>query len=83
MTAEPLRLEEARPVNALIIRALLRDPDYGDQLSVECPAGPGRRMNLFEVAEEIVRRLSALFLRGPDGRRPVFGGDRTFQEDPH
>ena len=40
-------------------------------------------MNLYQVAEEITRRLSALFLRGPDGRRPVFGGNRTFQEDPH
>jgi hypothetical protein len=30
-----------------------------------------------------LRRLAGLFLRGPDGRRPVHGGARKFQEDPH
>ena len=35
------------------------------------------------MAEEITRRLSAIFLRGPDGQRPVFGGATKFQEDPH
>ena len=72
------------PVNAMIVRALLQYYIYyGDEFTVECPTGSGRRMNLYQVAEEIVRRLSSLFLRGPDGRRPVFGGNRTFQEDPH
>jgi len=40
-------------------------------------------MTLFEVAQEIVRRLAATFLRGNDGRRPVYGGMSKFQEDPH
>ena len=40
-------------------------------------------MNLFEVAQELSRRLVATFLRGDDGRRPVYGGTRLFQEDPH
>jgi hypothetical protein len=40
-------------------------------------------MNLYQIAEEITRRLSAIFLRGKDNRRPVFGGERKFQEDPH
>jgi hypothetical protein len=40
-------------------------------------------MSLFEVAEEIVRRLSGTFLRGEDGRRPVYGGTEKFQSDPH
>ena len=72
------------PVNALIIRALLHYYlYYGDEFTVECPTGSGRQMTLYQVAEEITRRLSAMFLRGPDGRRPVFGGNRTFQEDPH
>jgi hypothetical protein len=39
--------------------------------------------NLYQVAEEITRRLASIFLRGPDGRRPVYGGTRKFQEDPH
>jgi hypothetical protein len=72
------------PVNAVIIRALLQyHAYYGDDFTIECPTGSGRMMNLYQVAEEIGRRLSATFLRGADGRRPVYGGTRTFQEDPH
>ena len=40
-------------------------------------------MTLFEVAKEISSRLAAIFLRGADGKRPVYGGTRKFQEDPH
>jgi hypothetical protein len=40
-------------------------------------------MNLYQVAEEIARRLASIFLRDADGRRPVHGGTRKFQEDPH
>jgi hypothetical protein len=72
------------PVNGLIIRALLQYYlYYGDAFTVECPTGSGRQMNLYQVAEEITRRLSGIFLRGKDGRRPVYGGSRRFQEDPH
>ena len=47
------------PVNALIIRALLQYYlYYGDDFTVECPTGSGRRMNLYQVAEEIARRLA-------------------------
>ena len=72
------------PVNALIIRALLQYYlYYGDDFTVECPTGSGRRMTLYQVAEEIARRLASIFLKDGDGRRPVFGGTRKFQEDPH
>jgi len=72
------------PVNALILRALLHFYNYyGDDFTVECPTGSGRRMTLFEVAREIARRVVAIFLRGPDGRRPVYGGAGKFQTDPH
>jgi hypothetical protein len=72
------------PVNGLIIRSLLQyHTYYGNDFTVECPTGSGRQMNLFEVAEEIARRATRIFLRGPDGRRPVYGGTRKFQEDPH
>jgi hypothetical protein len=40
-------------------------------------------MTLHEVAEELSRRLSRIFLRGNDGRRPVFGSVALFQQDPH
>jgi hypothetical protein len=72
------------PVNGLIIRALLQYYlYYGNDFTVECPTGSGRRMNLHEVAEEIARRLANIFLKAKDGRRPVYGGTRKFQEDPH
>jgi hypothetical protein len=72
------------PVNALLVRALLQYyAYYGDGFTVECPTGSGRLMTLYQVAEEITRRLAATFLRGPDGRRPVYGGSAKFQEDPH
>jgi Mannosylglycerate hydrolase MGH1-like glycoside hydrolase domain len=72
------------PVNALIIRALLQYYTYfGNEFTVECPTGSGRQMNLYQVAEEISHRLANIFLKGEDGRRPVYGGARKFQEDPH
>jgi hypothetical protein len=72
------------PVNALIVRALLQyHAYYGDDFTIECPTGSGQRMNLYQVAEEISRRLASIFLRGPDGRRPVYGDTSRFQEDPH
>jgi hypothetical protein len=72
------------PVNALIIRALLQYyAYYGNDFTVECPTGSGRKMNLYQVAEEISRRLANIFLRDKDGRRPVYGGSRKFQNDPH
>jgi hypothetical protein len=72
------------PVNCLIIRALLNYyAFYGNAFTIECPTGSGRLMNLYEVAEEITRRLTTIFLRDQQGRRPVYGGTRKFQEDPH
>jgi hypothetical protein len=56
---------------------------YGNVFTVECPTGSGQHLTLYQVAEEIARRLARIFLRDQDGRRPVYGGTRTFQEDPH
>jgi hypothetical protein len=50
---------------------------------VECPTGSGTMMTLFEVAQELSRRLASTFLRDGDARRPVYGGSKLFQEDPH
>jgi hypothetical protein len=72
------------PVNALIIRALLNAYMYfGNDFTVECPTRSGRHMNLYQVAEELARRIASIFLRDKDGRRPVYGGTHKFQEDPH
>ena len=72
------------PLNFLLIESLQRFHFYyGDQLKVECPTGSGHMMTLWEVAEEISRRLASIFLRGSDGRRPVYGGNELFQTDPN
>jgi hypothetical protein len=72
------------PVNALIIRGLLNLYSFfGDEFKVQCPTGSGRFMTLFEVAKEIERRLESTFLRDANGHRPVYGGTKKFQEDPH
>jgi hypothetical protein len=72
------------PVNALIIRALIQYyAFYGNDFKIECPTGSGRLMTLYQIAEEIARRLSTIFLRDLQGRRPVYGGTTKFQDDPH
>jgi len=72
------------PVNSLIIRALMQYYIYyGDDFTVECPTGSGRQMTLYQVAEEISRRLSSIFLKDKNGRRPVNGATQKFQADPH
>jgi hypothetical protein len=72
------------PVNQLIIRALFNLYQfYGNDFKVECPTGSGKYMTLLEVAEEISRRLTGIFLRDSNGRRPVYGGSTKFQTDPY
>jgi hypothetical protein len=72
------------PINYLVVEALERYYHfYGDDLTVECPAGSGRRMNLREVAQELARRLGSLLLPGPGGRRPCHGDDPRYASDPH
>ncbi len=72
------------PINLILVRALLNVYAYaGDAFTVECPTGSGNQMNLYEVAQEIARRLTAIFARGADGRRPVHGGQPILQDDPH
>lgn len=72
------------PANMLVIRALLQYYSYyGDAFRIECPTGSGKMLTLFEVAAHICRSVTGIFLRGRDGRRPVYGGAAKFQEDPH
>jgi hypothetical protein len=72
------------PVNALLIRSLLNLYQfYGDDFKVECPTGSGTYMTLFEVSQEITHRLSNIFLPDASGKRPLYGGTKKFQEDPH
>jgi glycogen debranching enzyme len=72
------------PVNYLLIESLQRFHHYlGDHWLVECPTGSGQMMNLWEVSEELSRRLNRLFLRDEEGKRPVYGAEALFQTDPH
>ena len=72
------------PVNYLLIESLQKFHYYlGESFRVEYPTGSGQKRNLAEVAAELSRRLTHTFLRGPDGRRPVYGGTAKFQQDPH
>lgn len=71
------------PINCLIIRALLNFYlYYGDNFKIEFPTGSGNMMNLFQVARNIVQRLSNIFLKDQDGKRPVFGDNEKQQTDP-
>jgi hypothetical protein len=72
------------PVNYLLIESLQKFHHYfGEEFRVNFPTGSGNDMSLWEVASEISRRLSRLFLRDASGRRPVYGGLEKFQTDPH
>jgi hypothetical protein len=72
------------PLNYLLIQSLRRLHHYfQDGFRVECPTGSGVFMNLSEVADEISRRLTRLFLRDQDGARPAHGANNTYRDDPH
>jgi len=60
-----------------------RPAAYGDDFKIECPTGSGKLMHLFEVSRDIADRLTRIFLRDEQGKRPVYGGTEKFQRDPH
>ena len=71
------------PVNYLLIESLQKFHYFlGDEYKVECPVRSGHLVPLNEVAAEISRRLTHIFLRDNTGRRPVYGSTRKFQDDP-
>lgn len=72
------------PVNYLLIESLQKFHHYyGDNFKVECPAGSGRMVTINEVAQELTRRLSRIFLRDEHGRRAVLGDHDKLQSGPH
>ena len=71
------------PLNYLVIGALERyDRFFGDSFQMSYPTGSGQRLTLGEIAQDLRRRMISIFLVGPDGRRPCFGGTERFQHDP-
>jgi hypothetical protein len=72
------------PLNYMLVEALRSYQDYYiDDFLVEYPTGSGATLPLGAIADELSQRLIGIFLRGPDGRRPVFGDNETMRLDPH
>ena len=72
------------PTSYLLIHSFLRFSDaLGPQFSVSVQGGDGKSVTPSAIAEEAANRMISIFKRGPDGKRPCFGGYRKFQEDPH
>ena len=72
------------PVNYLIIESLQKFHHYyGDDFKVECPTGSGQFMTIGDVADELSRRLTKLFLKGQDGQRPALKYHPKLAADPH
>jgi hypothetical protein len=72
------------PVNFLLVESLQKFHHYlGDAFTIEFPTGSGKMLTLWEVAGELSRRMTNIFLQDEKGRRPVFGNLEKFQTDPH
>jgi hypothetical protein len=56
---------------------------YGKEWTLECPTGSGKYVTIAEAGDEIAKRMCRIFLRDTDGKRPVFGGNHYFNNDPH
>ena len=71
------------PLNYMVISALERyDRFFGDDYTVEYPTRSGRQLPLSAIIADLRERLVSIFLVGPDGRRPCFGGVERMQNDP-
>jgi hypothetical protein len=72
------------PMNYLLIESLQKFHHYyGEDFQVECPTHSGQQVDLWKVACDISHRLTRIFLRGKDGRRPFAGSRDLFNKDPH
>jgi Glycosyl hydrolase family 63 C-terminal domain len=72
------------PVNYMIVESLRKfHRYYGPEFKVECPTGSGTLLSLDEIADELARRLSSIFLPDANGKRPVYGHSPRMRDDPH
>jgi len=70
------------PMQLMLIRALVNQYAHlGNNFKAECPVGSGRQLNLLEVSQEIARRLSRLFIRNKEGRRPAQGNHSRWNDE--
>ena len=66
------------PVNYLAIRQfVVYQRFFGDDFTLEYPTGSGEERTFGEIAQDLADRIVAIWLPGPDGRRPVYGGIET------
>jgi hypothetical protein len=72
------------PVNYLLTESLQKFHHYyGDDFKVECPTGSGTYLTICQVANELSKRLTRIFVRDEKGRRAAFGENEKLQTDPH
>ncbi|HSC08892.1 MAG TPA: hypothetical protein VLD59_18860, partial [Steroidobacteraceae bacterium] len=72
------------PVNYLLIESLQKFHHYyGEEFRIECPTGSGVYLSIEEVAAELSRRLTRIFLKDAQGARPLFAHHPRLQSDPH
>ncbi len=72
------------PINYLLIEVLERYHHfYGDSVQVEFPTGSGNKITLDKVAAQLALRLSTIFTRDENGRRPCFGDNLRYSQDPN
>ncbi|MDA1141841.1 MAG: glucosidase [Planctomycetota bacterium] len=72
------------PTSYLIIESLKSFSNgFGDGYEIHPPGARGKAITPRGMGEEIANRMISIFARGKDGRRPVYGGTKKFQEDPH
>jgi hypothetical protein len=72
------------PTSYLIVESLVRFSDaFGSDFAVKTPGSPNKALTPREMAQEIANRMIGLFKRNSDGKRPIWGGTKKFQEDPH
>ena len=72
------------PINYLIVDSLGKFAKFfGEGFQAECPVGSGRKLSLTEMADRLRHRLTTIFRRDAEGRRPVFGDNEKMQRDPH
>ena len=72
------------PTSYLLIESLMKFGEaFGPDYAVLTPASPDRPITPTEMARETANRMIAMFTRGADGRRRIYGGTTRFQEDPH
>ncbi len=69
------------PVNVLLVEAIERYAlILGDEYTLEYPSGSGQQMSLRQIAGDLSRRLSSLFLPGDNGRRPCHGHEPRYAQ---